>query len=61
MFRKYKSNEVEILQRVLNNRDCFVPSIVQSMDLVNAAHMDINDGTECISTWTESNISMGKD
>ena len=38
------------------DRKSFVTSIVQSMDLVNSAHIDVNDSTESISTWTESNI-----
>ena len=38
------------------DRNSFVTSIVQSMDLVNSAHVDVNDASESISTWTESNI-----
>ena len=42
--------------RGMCNNNFFVSSIVQSTDLVNAAHIDINDATECISTWTETDI-----
>ena len=42
----------------MNNINGFVSSIVQSEDLVNTAHLDVDDGTESIATWTE--LEMGK-
>ena len=43
------------------NNTCFVSSIVQSQDLINAAHIDINDKSESISTWTEKCVGTAKD
>ena len=38
----------------MNDVNCFVSSIVQSHNLVNAAHYDIGDSTASIATWTKS-------
>ena len=42
----------------INDVNCFVSSIVQSQNLVNAAHYDVDDSTASIATWTKS-ISGG--
>ena len=38
----------------------FVPCIVQSQNLINSAHFDVNDNSISISTWTETNPGMAK-
>ena len=40
----------------MNDIDFFTSSIVQSQNLVNAGHYDVDDSSYLISTWTESNI-----
>ena len=38
----------------------FCSCIVQSQNLVNSAHFDVNDNSISISTWTETNPGMAK-
>ena len=60
------SDEINELDRRKNhgnmgNEKCFVSSIVQSQNLVNAGHYDSDDTTVSIATWTESKKGMNND
>ena len=44
----------------IDNENGFVSSIVQSIDIVNATHIDLNDSTESIVRWTESKLGEAK-
>ena len=56
-----KTMKDECINSGIVDENMFVSSIVQSTNLVNPAHIDVNDKTECISTWTESNIDTATD
>ena len=43
-------------KHVTSDTSSLVSSIVQSVDLLNAAHVDYNDNGCSISTWTENHI-----
>ena len=43
-----------------NQKNSFVSSLVQSEDLVNAGHLDINDSSVSMSTWTELQIGVAR-
>ena len=36
--------------------NCFVSSIVASCNLINSAHVDINEATQSIVMWTDDNV-----
>ena len=40
----------------MNDKNFFTSAIVQSQNLVNAAHYDVDDKTMSIATWTELDI-----
>ena len=49
-----------VKQKKIKNHEfmenCFVNSIVSSCNLINSAHLDVNDATDSIVTWTDDNI-----
>ena len=45
--------KIQINDSILS--DCFVNSIVSSCNLINSAHVDANDATESLVTWTDDN------
>ena len=46
------------LHGIMNCSQFFASSIVQSEDLINAGHYDIDDSSCSITTWTEKNIGQ---
>ena len=55
-------NEMEQLNKTkYGSTKNFIPSIVQSRDLINAGHFDTNDASESISTWTELDMNSAND
>lgn len=58
-------DDIESMREVTANSlihcNSFVSSIVQSEDLVNAAHYDVADTTVSIATWTELDIGIASD
>ena len=48
----------QVCHKDSTSNEFFVPSIVQSRDLINTAHYDVDDTCVSLATWTEKRIGM---